>query len=63
MVWAELEMKLFFLRQLYTMELYEQEKHVRKLLVICTAQVPGGILLNKLKYSEVMLNILEFSLV
>ena len=42
------------------MEQYEQEKHVRKSLVICATQLAGGLLLKKLKYFEVMLNIFEF---
>ena len=32
-----------------------------KSLVICGTQFAGGLLLKKLKYSEVMLNIFEFS--
>ena len=40
---------------------YEQEQHIRKSLVICATHLTGGLLLKKLKYFEVMLNILEFS--
>ena len=32
-----------------------------KSLVICGTQLAGGLLLKKLKYFEVMLNIFEFS--
>ena len=39
---------------------YEQESHVRKSLVICATQLERGLLLKKLKYFEVMLNIFEF---
>ena len=42
---------------------YEQAYHVRKSLVICATQLAAGLLLKKLKYFEVMLNIFEFSLV
>ena len=58
----------FFWEWLYSftdrsMELYyEQEKHVRIILVICATQLASGLLLlNILKYFEVMLKILEFS--
>ena len=46
-----------------SMELYhEQEQHVRTALVICATELAGGLLLlNILKYFEVMLKILEFS--
>ena len=48
-------MELFIIR-------YEQEYHARKSLVICASQLPGGcLLLEKLKYFEVILNIFEFS--
>ena len=40
---------------------YEQELHVRKSLVTCATQLAGGLLLKRLKYFEVMLNIFEFS--
>ena len=40
---------------------YEQEKHVKKFLVVCVTQLAGGLLLEMLKYFEVMLNISEFS--
>ena len=43
-----------------SMELYEQEQHVRKSIAICATQLAGGLLLKKLKYFEVMLNIFEF---
>ena len=33
----------------------------KKTLVICATQLAGGLLLKKLKYFEVMLNIFEFS--
>ena len=33
----------------------------KKTLVICANQLAGGLLLKKLKYFEVMLNIFEFS--
>ena len=39
---------------------YEQEQHVRKSLVICMTQLPGDLLLEKLTYFEIMLNIFEF---
>ena len=34
---------------------------MRKSLALCVAQLIGGVLLKKLKYFEVMLNIFEFS--
>ena len=40
---------------------YEQGQHVRESLAICTTQLAGSLLLKKLKYFEVMLNIFEFS--
>ena len=43
------------------MELYEQEQHVRKSIAICATQLAGGLLLKRLKYFEVMLNIFEFT--
>ena len=43
------------------MELYyEQEQHIRKSLAICATQLASSLLLKKLKYVEVMLNIFEF---
>ena len=33
----------------------------KKILVICATQLAGGLLLKKLKYPEVILNIFEFS--
>ena len=33
----------------------------KKILVVCATQLAGGLLLKKLKYCEVMLNIFEFS--
>ena len=39
---------------------YEHEQHVRKSLVICATQLAGGLLLKKVKYFEVMVNIFEF---
>ena len=57
MAWPNICAKRFY----QSMELwYEQEKHIRKPLVICTTQHAGGLLLKKLKYFEVMLNIFEF---
>ena len=44
-----------------SMELYEQEQHVRKSIAICATQLAGGLLLKRLKYFEVMLNIFEFT--
>ena len=35
-------------------------QHLRKSLVICVTPLAGGLLLKKLKYFEVMLNIFEF---
>ena len=40
---------------------YEQQKHVRKSLAILATQRAGGLLLKKLKYFQVMLNIFELS--
>ena len=40
---------------------YEQEQHVRKSLAICVTQLEGGLLLKRLKYFEVKLNIFELS--
>ena len=38
---------------------HEQEQQVRKSLVICATQFAGSLLLKKLKYCEIMLNIFE----
>ena len=40
---------------------YKQEQHVRKSLVICATQLARGLLLEILKYFEVILKIFEFS--
>ena len=41
--------------------LYKQEQHVRKSLNIYATQLAGGLLLNMLKYFEVMLKFFEFN--
>ena len=38
-----------------------QEEHVRKFVVICPSQLAGDLLMQMLKYFEVMLNIFDFS--
>ena len=35
--------------------------NIRKFLVACATQLAGSVLLQKLKYFEVILNIFEFS--
>ena len=38
----------------------KQEQHVRKFFLICTTELAGRLLLKKLKYFDVVLNIFKF---